>query len=387
MPVCAECNSEIIGRVITADNRSYHPDHFICGWCKTPLVLESYYTIENTSVCQACRNKEKCSSCGFLITETKYVKVDDKLWHEDCFRCEECDAELFKFHNIGDLMYCPPCFAKKTGTTSTSATGTGDNFCAGCNTVLSGDVLKAMNKRWHERCFVCTNCRGPFPDDEFVRVNDRPYCDKCAGNAKKSLTALSPDLKNIHTQGRSRDAQVVTNGNTGSGPAGAGAGAGAGARGVGAGAGAGGAGGAAGTNRGGAGSGNGGNGYNGANVVGQNVPAPPMPPVVSGLPMSNRAGNRNSGAVGSPANSPANNNRKSAMHNSNEIVVDDPSEFDVPEKPSQSKYANRNQQKFATNAEQEKKGRDYKSKPVVGFGGETDHLNELDNFQFSMKKK
>lgn len=82
------------GRKIHAGGKVYSPEEFICEWCKTPLVLDTYYTIDGKNVCQSCRNKERCASCGFLITETKYVPVDDKLYHPDCFRCSECLIEL-----------------------------------------------------------------------------------------------------------------------------------------------------------------------------------------------------------------------------------------------------------------------------------------------------
>ena len=87
------------GRKIRANGREYTPEEFICEWCSTPLVLDTYYTIDGKNVCQSCRNKERCASCGFLITESKYVTLDDKTYHPDCFRCCECLVELpGKFH-------------------------------------------------------------------------------------------------------------------------------------------------------------------------------------------------------------------------------------------------------------------------------------------------
>ena len=87
-----------MSRTIQANGRTYKPEEFICEWCHTPLVLDTYYHIEGKNVCQSCRNKERCASCGFLITETKYVTVDHLTYHPDCFRCSECLIELHKFH-------------------------------------------------------------------------------------------------------------------------------------------------------------------------------------------------------------------------------------------------------------------------------------------------
>merc|ERR1719282_845075 len=97
-------------RKIHAGGKVYAPDEFVCEWCKTPLVLDTYYTIDGKNVCQSCRNKERCAKCGFLITETKYVTLDDKLFHPDCFRCTDCLVELTgKFHVEKDDLLCADC--------------------------------------------------------------------------------------------------------------------------------------------------------------------------------------------------------------------------------------------------------------------------------------
>merc|ERR1719282_1428080 len=102
-------------RKIHAGGKVYAPDEFVCEWCKTPLVLDTYYTIDGKNVCQSCRNKERCAKCGFLITETKYVTLDDKLFHPDCFRLRQAD-------NPEDL-------------------------CPKCSTPLAGAIIKALGKR------------------------------------------------------------------------------------------------------------------------------------------------------------------------------------------------------------------------------------------------
>lgn len=41
---CASCNEPIIGQVINAMGKTWHPDHFICNTCKTKLSGQFYST-------------------------------------------------------------------------------------------------------------------------------------------------------------------------------------------------------------------------------------------------------------------------------------------------------------------------------------------------------
>merc|ERR1719282_384449 len=236
-------------RKIHAGGKVYAPDEFVCEWCKTPLVLDTYYTIDGKNVCQSCRNKERCAKCGFLITETKYVTLDDKLFHPDCLMLRQAD-------NPEDL-------------------------CPKCSTPLAGAIIKALGKRYHEDCFVCHSCFGPFPNDEFVNIKGNPYCDPCVDNqsylkSTAHIKASAPPAGSGASRGAPGGGLVDTSGVRGAGGPGSG-GYGSGAGGPGSGSGAGGPGsgsGGYGNGAGGPGSGSGSGGHGGSGGYGSGAGGP-----------------------------------------------------------------------------------------------------------------
>ena len=70
--------------------------------------------------------------------------------------------------------------------------------CAGCGGKLGVDVIQALDKQWHSKCFVCAGCSLPFDDGMFVAKEGKPYHKACAAKAfgaqrpSSSATPLSP---------------------------------------------------------------------------------------------------------------------------------------------------------------------------------------------------
>jgi hypothetical protein len=44
--------------------------------------------------------------------------------------------------------------------------------------MIEGSFVKALNKEFHQQCFVCYKCGGSLADGFFG--TDRPLCRKCA---------------------------------------------------------------------------------------------------------------------------------------------------------------------------------------------------------------
>ena len=42
--------------------------------------------------------------------------------------------------------------------------------------------LSYEDKHWHERCFVCTQCKEPLVEKMFGFMGDKLYCDTCYEN-------------------------------------------------------------------------------------------------------------------------------------------------------------------------------------------------------------
>ncbi|KAL1459833.1 hypothetical protein WDU94_011786 [Cyamophila willieti] len=89
---CQGCKLTIKDVVVTALGHTWHPDHFVCVSCGTKLLYKGFYEKEDNAFCTDCYEGKycpKCHGCGGSITDTA-IKVSDKKWHEDCFKCGRC---------------------------------------------------------------------------------------------------------------------------------------------------------------------------------------------------------------------------------------------------------------------------------------------------------
>lgn len=113
------------------------------------------------ALCQKCN--KKCSG--------EVLKVQDKYFHIDCFKCKACSNSLAQggfFLKDGEY-YCANDYQKSFGTK-----------CAACGEFVEGEVVSALGNTYHQKCFVCMRCRQPFPAGERVTFMGREYlCQKC----------------------------------------------------------------------------------------------------------------------------------------------------------------------------------------------------------------
>jgi hypothetical protein len=60
------------------------------------------------------------------------------------------------------------------------ATASG-NVCARCAQPIANEtVVRAVNRRWHERCLQCHQCGVTLGDGELYEKRGEPHCANCA---------------------------------------------------------------------------------------------------------------------------------------------------------------------------------------------------------------
>ncbi|XP_017768153.1 PREDICTED: actin-binding LIM protein 3-like isoform X3 [Nicrophorus vespilloides] len=113
------------------------------------------------TLCQAC--KKKCSG--------EVLRVQDKYFHTECFKCTICNNSLAQggFFSKDGAYYCTADYQKNFG-----------SKCATCGDYVEGEVVSALGKTYHQKCFTCARCRQPFPSGEKVTYNGKEVvCEKC----------------------------------------------------------------------------------------------------------------------------------------------------------------------------------------------------------------
>uniref|UniRef100_A0A8C4QX56 LIM domain-containing protein n=1 Tax=Eptatretus burgeri TaxID=7764 RepID=A0A8C4QX56_EPTBU len=173
-PICATCVQFIIGRVIKALGKNWHPECFRCQNCKTQLSEIGFVGGPGRHLCRPCHAEQKaldlgchaCHRCQQLVEGRALVYKGD-YYHPDHFNCHSCRKELTSdARELGGHLYCLPCHDKQ-----------GVPVCAACHRPIEGRVINAMGKQWHVEHFVCTTCEKPFRGQRHFERRGLAYCE------------------------------------------------------------------------------------------------------------------------------------------------------------------------------------------------------------------
>ncbi|XP_072524087.1 actin-binding LIM protein 2 isoform X2 [Salminus brasiliensis] len=120
-----------------------------------------------------------CQNCG-KACKGEVLRVQNKHFHIKCFVCKVCGCDLAQggfFVRQGEYI-CTLDYQRMYGTR-----------CFSCEQFIEGEVVSALGKTYHPRCFVCASCKQPFPAGDRVTFNGKEcICQKCT----QPLPANSP---------------------------------------------------------------------------------------------------------------------------------------------------------------------------------------------------
>ncbi|KAI1888259.1 hypothetical protein AGOR_G00183180 [Albula goreensis] len=120
-----------------------------------------------------------CQNCG-KACKGEVLRVQNKHFHIKCFVCKVCGCDLAQggfFVRQGEYI-CTLDYQRLYGTR-----------CFSCDEFIEGEVVSALGKTYHPRCFVCAVCKQPFPAGDRVTFNGKEcICQKCT----QPLPANSP---------------------------------------------------------------------------------------------------------------------------------------------------------------------------------------------------
>ncbi|XP_047209659.1 actin-binding LIM protein 3 isoform X1 [Girardinichthys multiradiatus] len=118
--------------------------------------------------CQRCR--EPCKG--------EVVRVQDIHFHVKCFTCTVCNCDLAQsgfFQKKGEYI-CTADYQRLYGTR-----------CDRCDSFITGEVVSALGRTYHPKCFVCSVCSKPFPIGDRVTFSGKDcVCQQCSHTLVKS---------------------------------------------------------------------------------------------------------------------------------------------------------------------------------------------------------
>ncbi|CAB4060714.1 PXN [Lepeophtheirus salmonis] len=179
---CFACQKPIIGQVITALGKMWHPEHFTCHHCNDELGTMNFFEREGKPYCEKdyhCLFSPKCKACGEAILD-KCISALESTWHPEHFNCFSCKGPFGEdgFHEHEGTAYCRGCFF--------------GNFapkCGGCDGPILDQYISSLNAQWHRDCFVCAECQCSFSDGNYFEHGGKPYCETHYHALRGSLCA------------------------------------------------------------------------------------------------------------------------------------------------------------------------------------------------------
>uniref|UniRef100_A0A3Q2FYS8 Transforming growth factor beta-1-induced transcript 1 protein n=1 Tax=Cyprinodon variegatus TaxID=28743 RepID=A0A3Q2FYS8_CYPVA len=167
---CSACQKPVVGQVVTALGKVWHPEHFVCTECETELGSRNFFEKDGRPYCESdyfMLFSPHCAHCSKPILN-KMVTALDKNWHPECFCCVKCSRSFGDegFHDRDGQQYCQQCFLTLFA-----------SRCQGCSQPILENYISALNSLWHPQCFVCRECYSPFVNGSFFEHDGKPLCE------------------------------------------------------------------------------------------------------------------------------------------------------------------------------------------------------------------
>ncbi|XP_040262375.1 actin-binding LIM protein 3 isoform X3 [Bufo bufo] len=137
-----------------------------------PYPHSSYSSSGSSGPIQCYRCRETCKG--------EVVRVQTNHFHIRCFTCQVCGCDLAQsgfFFKNGEYI-CTRDYQQLYGTR-----------CDSCRDFITGEVISALGRTYHPKCFVCNMCRKPFPIGDKVTFRGK---DCVCQNCSQSLVSDKP---------------------------------------------------------------------------------------------------------------------------------------------------------------------------------------------------
>lgn len=177
---CSACQKPVVGQVVTALGRVWHPEHFVCTECETELGSRNFFEKDGRPYCESdyfTLYSPHCAHCNKPILN-KMVTALDKNWHPECFCCVKCSRAFGEegFHDREGHQYCQQCFLSLFA-----------SRCQGCTQPILDNYISTLSALWHPHCFVCRECYTPFVNGSFFEHDGQPLCEAHYHQSRGSL--------------------------------------------------------------------------------------------------------------------------------------------------------------------------------------------------------
>ena len=166
-------------------NSPIHRTCLRCYVCSNGIGIDDYTLVSGKPVCKKCIEKLSdriCKKCGKVILE-RFIQFHGMCYHPEHFVCAQCNTVLKgdNFYFYRNKPYCP-IHGEFYGTRK----------CWVCHGEFNDeDTIQWNGRKYHLDCFKCKKCGTKLNQDNWVRVHEYPYCEKCYKEYRDSKAAAA----------------------------------------------------------------------------------------------------------------------------------------------------------------------------------------------------
>ncbi|KAK6101749.1 LIM domain family protein [Brugia pahangi] len=145
---CASCGKAIVGQVVIALGKMWHPGHYVCCQCGEELGHRNFFERGGKAYCENDYHdmfSPRCAYCNGPIKD-RCVTALGKTFHAEHFVCAECGRQFGEegFHEKNGQPYCKTDFFRMFAPK-----------CNGCKNPIKMHFITALGTHWHPECFIC----------------------------------------------------------------------------------------------------------------------------------------------------------------------------------------------------------------------------------------
>uniref|UniRef100_A0A7E4V113 Paxillin n=1 Tax=Panagrellus redivivus TaxID=6233 RepID=A0A7E4V113_PANRE len=183
-PRCVVCNGAVKDRCVTAMGKNYHPQHFVCVECGRPFGPEGYHEKDGHAYCKTDFYRlfaPKCTGCQKPVG-ARFLTALGSTWHPECFACNDCSRQFSNgiYFEANGVPLCEQHFHERRG-----------SLCGSCHGPINGKCVAALGQRFHPEHFGCSSCNRVLNARNFKDHGGQAFCQKCYEKSNPSFTVLS----------------------------------------------------------------------------------------------------------------------------------------------------------------------------------------------------
>uniref|UniRef100_A0A914Z4C0 LIM zinc-binding domain-containing protein n=1 Tax=Panagrolaimus superbus TaxID=310955 RepID=A0A914Z4C0_9BILA len=173
IPYCEQCKQQIRGAYVLATGLTWCPEHFTCAnpACNRRLLDTGFVEEKGKKYCEKCFETliaPSCNKCGMPITADCLTALQ-KQWHPECFVCHHCSQPFGNaaFYLENGRPYCEQDWNTLFTTKCVACKypiEAGDRW------------VEAIGSAFHSNCFSCTVCHTNLEGQSFYAKNGLPFC-------------------------------------------------------------------------------------------------------------------------------------------------------------------------------------------------------------------